>query len=113
MAPMWSSWACVRTSASNLVQPVLEVAEVGQDQVHAGLVGIGEQHAAVHHEQAAAVLEDRHVPADLADPAQGDDAQAFRCQRGRQAEIRVRVAHARVSPGRLTRVSPSASRHPR
>ncbi len=81
------------------VEPAVEVAEVGQDQVHAGLVGIGEQDAAVHDEQAAAVLEDRHVPADLAEAAQGDDAQAAAGQRGRRGEIWVRVAHAlRPSP---------------
>ena len=68
----------------HLVQPVTQVAEVGQDQVHAGLVGIGKQHAAVHDEQAAAVLEDGHVPADLAEPAQRDDAQAV-AARARQA----------------------------
>ena len=68
----------------HLVEPAVEVAEVGQDQVHAGLVRIGEQDAAVDDEQAAAVLEDGHVPADLAKPAEGDDAQAAAGQRGRR-----------------------------
>ena len=90
----------------DLAEPAVQVSEVGQDQVHAGLVGIGEQDAAVHDEQPAAVLEDRHVPADLADPAQGDDAQAAAGQRGRRGEVRVRVAHALMP-------SPAASRRPR
>ena len=78
----------------DLVEPALQVAEVGQDQVHAGLVRIGEQHAAVHDEQAAAVLEDRHVPADLAEPAERDDAQAVAGEGGGRGEVGVRVAHA-------------------
>ncbi len=80
------------------VEPSLQVAEVRQDQVHAGLVGVGEQHAAVHHEQAAAVFEHRHVPADLTDAAEGDDAQAVADQAGGRGEVGVRVAHAPV-PG--------------
>ena len=62
------------------VQASLQVAEVRQDEVHARLVRIGEQHTAVHDEQPAAVLEDRHVPADLAEPAERDDAKAVAAQ---------------------------------
>ena len=80
----------------HLVEPSVQVAEVRQDQVHAGLVGVGEQHAAVHDEQAAAVLEDRHVPADLAEAAERDDAQAVACELAGRGEVRVRVAHAPV-----------------
>jgi len=87
----------------HLVEPAVEVAEVGQDQVHAGLVRVREQNPAIHYEEAAAVLEDRHVPADLAEPAQGYDAQAAAGQRGRRGEIRMRVAHAlRPFPGSFT-----------
>ena len=103
---MWSSCAWVRTSASTSVEPAVEVAEVGQDQVHAGLVGVRKQDSTVDNEKAAEVLEDRHVPADLAKAAQGDDAQAAGSQRGRRGQIRVRVAHA-------LRPSPAASRRPR
>ena len=81
----------------HLVEPPVQVAEVRQDQVHAGLVGVGEQHAAVHDEQAAAVLEDRHVPADLAEPAERDDAQAV---------ARELAGRARSGCGWLTRRSP-------
>ena len=94
----------------DLVEPPLQVAEVRQDQVHAGLVGVGEQHAAVHDEQAAAVLEDRHVPADLAEPAERDDAQAVARELGGRGEVGMRVAHAPVpcSPSSLTAAAPGS-----
>ena len=76
----------------NLVEPPVQVAEVRQDEVHAGLVGVGEQHAAVHDEQPATVLEDRHVPADLAEAAERDDAQPVARQLARRGEVGVRVA---------------------
>ena len=60
----------------DVVEPVLEVGEVGQDQVDAGLVVVGEEHAAVDDEQLAAVLEDGHVAADLAEAAERDDPHA-------------------------------------
>ena len=41
---MWSSCACVSTRASMSSRRCLDVAEVRQDQVHAGLVVGGEQH---------------------------------------------------------------------
>ena len=67
------------------VEPALEVAEVRQDQVDAGLVRLGEQNATVDDEQAAVVLEDGHVAADLAEAAQGDEPQAaFGERRGRR-----------------------------
>ena len=61
--------------ADDVLEAVPDGAEVGQDQVDAGLVLLGEQHAAVDDEELAAVLEDRHVAADLAEPAERDDAQ--------------------------------------
>ena len=73
---MWSSWPWVSTIAVDVVEPVPDVVEVGEDQVDAGLVVLGEEHAAVDDEQPAGVLEDRHVAADLAEPAERDDAQA-------------------------------------
>jgi hypothetical protein len=59
----------------DLVKAAVQVAEVRQDQVHAGLVGLGEEHAAVDDEQSAEVLEHGHVPTDLAEPAQRHNAQ--------------------------------------
>ena len=62
--------------ADDLVEAVPDPAEVGQDHVDARLVLLGEQHPAVDDQQLARVLEDGHVAADLAEPAEGDDAQA-------------------------------------
>ena len=61
--------------------PVLdEVADVGNDEVDAVHVVPGEGHAAVHHDDLAAVLIGGHVLADLIETAQGDDFQFF-CHR--------------------------------
>ena len=60
----------------DLVEAVLDVAQVGQDQVDAGFVVPGEQHPAVDDQQPAEMLENRHVPADFADPAKRGDPQA-------------------------------------
>ena len=81
----------------DVVEPVLDVLEVGQDQVDAGLVVLGEQDAAVDDEQTAGVLEDGHVAADLSEPTQCDDAQGAGGQCRRQGELGVRVTH--VAPG--------------
>ncbi len=59
----------------DVVEPAVQRGEVGQDQVHAGLVRLGEQHPAVHDQQAALVLEHGHVPADFAQAAKAHDAQ--------------------------------------
>ena len=58
----------------DVVEAVLDVAEVGQDQVDAGLILLGEQNAAVDDEQLSVDLEDGHVAADLAQAPQGHDA---------------------------------------
>ena len=85
--------------AVDQVEAVPDVVEVGQDQVDAGLEVLGEQHAAVDDQQPAGVLEDRHVAADLAEAAEGDDAQAALRQLGRRPELGVRVAHEIRSRG--------------
>ena len=77
----------------DVVEPVPDRVEVREDQVDAGLVSLGEQHAAVDDQQPAAVLEHGHVAADLAQPAERDDPQAVRRELGGCAELRVRVAH--------------------
>ena len=60
----------------DVVEPVPDRVEVGEDQVDAGVVVLGEQHAAVDDQQPAVVLEDGHVAADLAEAAERDDPQA-------------------------------------
>ena len=82
----------------DLVQPALQGREVRQDQVNAGLVGLGEQHAAVDDEQPARVFEDGHVAADLAEAAERDHAQAAGGQRRRRPELRVRMTHLSFTP---------------
>jgi hypothetical protein len=65
----------------HVVEPLGDVGEVGQDQVDAGLVVLGEQHPAVDDQQLAVELEDGHVASDLTEPAQWDDAQSSLRQR--------------------------------
>ena len=75
----------------DVVEPVPDRVEVGEDQVDAGLVVLGEQHAAVDDQQPAVVLEDGHVATDLAETAERDDPQAPLRQLGRCGELGVRV----------------------
>jgi hypothetical protein len=59
-------------------QPVPDHAPVGKDHIHTRLVLLGEQHPAVDDEQLPLVLEHGHVPPDLPESTQGDDAQRVR-----------------------------------
>ncbi len=54
---------------------LLEVADVGDDEVDAVHLLVGEHQAAVDHDDVVAVLEDVHVLADLPHPAERDDAE--------------------------------------
>ena len=54
----------------DVVEAVPDRVEVGQDQVDARVVLLGEEHPAVDDQQAAVVLEDGHVAADLAEAAE-------------------------------------------
>ena len=84
----------------DVVEPILDEAQVGQDQVDARFVVAGEQHSAVHDQQPAEMLENRHVAADFADAAQRGDPQTSGDQRSRRFEIRVHyrsTAAARMS----------------
>ena len=76
--------------------------EVRQDQVDSGLLLLGEEHAAVDDQQAAAVLEDRHVAADLAEAAERGDA---------QAALRGAAAAGRVQDADDSKDSPHHARH--
>ena len=57
----------------DVVKPVFDMAQVGQNQVDAGLVMRGEHHPAVDDQQPAQVFENGHVAADFADAAQCRD----------------------------------------
>jgi hypothetical protein len=78
----------------DLVKPLPDPAEVGQDHVHARLVLLREQHPAVHYQESAAVLEHSHVAADLAEAAESDYAQGAVSESGRWAEVGMGVAHS-------------------
>ena len=69
--------------ADDVVEPALDRLEVGQDQVDARLVLLGEEHAAVDDEELAAVLEDGHVAADLAEAAERRHAERAGFEGGR------------------------------
>ena len=77
----------------DVVHPVPDRGEVGEDDVDARLVLLGEEDAAVDDQQLAGVLEDRHVAADLAEPAQRDHAQAALGQGRRRAEFGMGATH--------------------
>ena len=67
----------------DLVRVLAQVLEVGQDQVDAGHLGLGERQAGVQHQDAAVHLEGGHVAADLADAAEEDEARIVRVGGGR------------------------------
>ena len=75
----------------DVVEPVLDMAQVGQDQVDAGLVVGGEHHPAVDDQQPAQVLENRHIAADFADAAQRGDPQPTCGQGTRWREVYVHL----------------------
>ena len=54
---------------------LLEIGDVGDDEVDAEHLLVGEHQAAVDHDDLVAVFEDVHVLADLAYPAERDDAE--------------------------------------
>ena len=54
----------------DVLEPILDEAQIRQDEVDPGLVVGGEQHTAVDDQQSAQMLENRHVAADLADSTQ-------------------------------------------
>ena len=49
----------------DLVETVLDVAEIGQDEIHARLLLLGEEHAAVDEQQVTVVFDHVHVAADF------------------------------------------------
>ena len=59
--------------AAQLVLPLHDVAEVGEDQVDPGMVVVGEHDAGVDDHHVVAVLEHSHVLADAVKPTEGDD----------------------------------------
>ena len=58
----------------DLVETVLDVAEIGQDEIHARLLLLGEEHAAVDEQQVTVVFDHVHVAADFTQAAERRDA---------------------------------------
>ena len=84
----------------DVVETILDLTQVGQDQVDAGLVVAREQYAAIDDQQPAEMLENRHVAADFADATERGDPQASPGQRPRRSEICIHyrsTAAARMS----------------
>ena len=79
--------------ADDVRDPVPDVAEVGKDHVDARLVLLGEEDAAVDHEQLLAVLEDGHVAPDLSEAAERDDPETVRGKLRRLLEFGMGMAH--------------------
>ena len=89
--PMWSSWPCVRTTASMSPSRSVMGPKSGRDQVDARRFSSGKA-PAVDDQQATIALEHGHVAADLAEAAEREDAQGSRCEGRRGGELG--VAHA-------------------
>ena len=58
----------------DLVETILDVAEIGKNQVDARLLLFGEEHAAVDEQQVTVVFDYVHVAADFAQTAERRDA---------------------------------------
>ena len=69
----------------DLVEPAVEVLEVGEDQVDPGVVVLREEHAAVDDQQAALGLEDGHVATDLPRPPRATIRRALPARGGGSA----------------------------
>ena len=71
----------------DVFEAVLDQAQVRKDQIDTGLIVRREQHPAVHDQQTAQMLENRHIAADFADATQRGDPQSPWGQRPRRCEF--------------------------
>jgi hypothetical protein len=71
----------------DLAALLFEIGEVGDDQVDAQLVGVGEHHAGVDDDGCLAVRHRHHVHAELAEPTEGHDLDGVRRHGWRCREI--------------------------
>ena len=79
MAPIWSSCPWVMTMPRMRSSLPLQIGDIGDDQVHAELLGFGEGHAHIHDEDVVAIFDDGHVLADFPQTSEGDDANFTLC----------------------------------
>ena len=99
--------------AAQAVRVGAHVGHVGHEQVHARLILAGKGHARVDQYEVVAVLQERAILADLADPAQGDHLEQTRPARGARGFAGLRGPTPagrppRAAPGRLARAVPSS-----
>ncbi|CAB4731483.1 unannotated protein [freshwater metagenome] len=88
----------------NIVKPVLDRAEIGEDEIDTGLGLLGKQDTAVDDEEPATELEDGHVAADLTEAAESEDPQGPGCELGGSGEFAVdHAANPRTSPAARSR----------
>src|SRR4051812_35071120 len=95
----------------HVVEAVLDEAQIREDQVDTGLIVSREQHPAVHDQQPAQMLENRHVAADFADATQRCDPQSSGGQRPRWREFLVHwrnTVAARISAANASMASGEA-----
>ena len=64
--------------AADIVQPLADGVEAGQDQIDPGMIIFWKQHAAVDQQQLAVELHDCHIPTDVAQATERDDAHRVR-----------------------------------
>ena len=76
--------------SDDIVQPIRDRIEARQDEVDAGVVVLGEQHAAVDEEELAVDLEARHVPAHVAETAERDHPECVVGESGRGTQTGIR-----------------------
>ena len=93
----------------DVVLAIAQVGEVREHEVDAELVRRGEHQAGVHDHYAAAVLDDHHVLADLAETAEGQDPErgwthtaASRLWRSSAARITARSSSEASTSGSLS-----------
>ena len=84
-----------------------QVGEVRQHEVDAELVGRGEHQPGVDHDDPAVVLDDHHVLADLAEPAERQDPQSLRHTAARRLW---RSSASRITARSSSEASTSGSR---
>ena len=95
----------------DVIRALAQVGEVGQHEIDAELIGSREHQARVDDDDAVVVLDHRHVLADLAQPAEREDAQgAFGAQTAASSSWRSSAARMTVFSSSVA--STSGSRRP-
>ncbi|GAA3596579.1 hypothetical protein GCM10022198_20640 [Klugiella xanthotipulae] len=74
-------------NGDHIVETVTHDREVGQNEVNARLVLLGEEHAAIDDEKLAVHFKNGHIPADLTEATDGRYPQRSRFERGRFVDV--------------------------